>query len=95
MQSQARSELRPGIPTTGQHGIPLRDELVGYASPHLLTPIFPVTRWSRARDVKPEDIEATIYRLVQEATNNAIKHAEPRRISVSTMRRPATAILRR
>jgi two-component system, NarL family, sensor histidine kinase DevS len=29
------------------------------------------------------ELEATIYRLVQEATNNAIKHAEPRRISVT------------
>ena len=34
----------------------------------------------------PPDIEATIYRLVQEATNNAIKHAEPRRISVTVSR---------
>ena len=38
----------------------------------------------------PPDIEATIYRLVQEATNNAIKHAEPQRISVTVSRRDAT-----
>ena len=38
----------------------------------------------------PPDIEATIYRLVQEATNNAIKHAEPRRISVTVSRGDAT-----
>ena len=31
----------------------------------------------------PPDLEATIYRLVQEATNNAIKHAGPERISVT------------
>jgi signal transduction histidine kinase len=34
----------------------------------------------------PPDMEATIYRLVQEATNNAIKHAEPKRISVTVSR---------
>ncbi len=34
----------------------------------------------------PADVEATIYRLVQEATNNAIKHAEPERISVTVSR---------
>jgi signal transduction histidine kinase len=34
----------------------------------------------------PPDIEATIYRLVQEATNNAIKHADPDRISVTVSR---------
>ena len=34
----------------------------------------------------PPDIEATIYRLVQEATNNAIKHAESERISVTVSR---------
>jgi signal transduction histidine kinase len=34
----------------------------------------------------PADLEATIYRLVQEATNNAIKHAEPNRISVTVSR---------
>ena len=38
----------------------------------------------------PPDIEATIYRLVQEATNNAIKHAEPQRISVTVSRGDAT-----
>jgi signal transduction histidine kinase len=31
-------------------------------------------------------LEATIYRLVQEAMNNAIKHAEPKRISVTVSR---------
>jgi signal transduction histidine kinase len=31
----------------------------------------------------PSELEATIYRLAQEATNNAIKHADPRRISVT------------
>ena len=39
----------------------------------------------------PSDLEATIYRLVQEATNNAIKHADPRRISVTVSRGDATA----
>ncbi|MGA9635262.1 MAG: sensor histidine kinase, partial [Solirubrobacterales bacterium] len=34
----------------------------------------------------PPDLEATIYRLVQEASNNAIKHAEPNRISVTVSR---------
>jgi signal transduction histidine kinase len=34
----------------------------------------------------PPELEATIYRLVQEATNNAIKHAEPKRISVTVSR---------
>ena len=34
----------------------------------------------------PPDLEATIYRLVQEATNNAIKHAQPDRISVTVSR---------
>ena len=34
----------------------------------------------------PPELEATIYRLVQEATNNAIKHAEPSRISVTVSR---------
>jgi signal transduction histidine kinase len=34
----------------------------------------------------PPDLEATIYRLVQEATNNAIKHGEPERISVTVSR---------
>ncbi len=38
----------------------------------------------------PSDLEATIYRLVQEATNNAIKHAEPSRISVTVSRDEAT-----
>lgn len=32
------------------------------------------------------DLEATIYRLVQEATNNAIKHAGPAQISVTVSR---------
>ena len=32
------------------------------------------------------DLEATIYRLVQEATNNAIKHADPGRVSVTVSR---------
>jgi signal transduction histidine kinase len=32
------------------------------------------------------DLEATIYRLVQEATNNAIKHADPERISITVSR---------
>jgi signal transduction histidine kinase len=32
--------------------------------------------------LEPE-LEATIYRLIQEATNNAIKHAAPRRISIT------------
>ncbi|HSD23986.1 MAG TPA: GAF domain-containing sensor histidine kinase [Solirubrobacterales bacterium] len=34
----------------------------------------------------PPELEATIYRLVQEAMNNAIKHAEPSRISVTVSR---------
>jgi signal transduction histidine kinase len=34
----------------------------------------------------PADLEATIYRLVQEAMNNAIKHADPDRISVTVSR---------
>ena len=34
----------------------------------------------------PADLEATIYRLVQEATNNAIKHANPERIRVTVSR---------
>ncbi len=34
----------------------------------------------------PAELEATIYRLVQEATNNAIKHGEPDRISVTVSR---------
>jgi signal transduction histidine kinase len=34
----------------------------------------------------PEDLEATIYRLVQEAANNAIKHGSPGRISVTVSR---------
>jgi signal transduction histidine kinase len=34
----------------------------------------------------PAELEATIYRLVQEAMNNAIKHAEPSRISVTVTR---------
>ena len=38
----------------------------------------------------PPEIEATIYRLVQEATNNAIKHAEPGRISVTVSRGDAS-----
>ena len=38
----------------------------------------------------PPRLEATIYRLVQEATNNAIKHAEPQRISVTVSRGDAT-----
>lgn len=38
----------------------------------------------------PAEIEATIYRLVQEATNNAIKHAEPSRISVTVSRDETT-----
>ena len=37
----------------------------------------------------PPDLEATIYRLVQEATNNAIKHAQPNRISVTVSREEA------
>ena len=35
-------------------------------------------------------LEATIYRLVQEATNNAIKHADPERISVTVSRGEST-----
>ena len=35
----------------------------------------------------PPDLEATIYRLVQEAANNAIKHGNPKRISVTVSRR--------
>jgi signal transduction histidine kinase len=38
----------------------------------------------------PADLEATIYRLVQEATNNAIKHAQPGRISVTVSRSEAS-----
>ena len=34
----------------------------------------------------PLDLEATIYRLVQEAANNAIKHGNPHRISVTVSR---------
>ncbi len=34
----------------------------------------------------PPDLEATIYRLVQEATNNAIKHANPDRIAATVSR---------
>lgn len=34
----------------------------------------------------PADLEATIYRLVQEAANNAIKHANPGRIAVTVSR---------
>ena len=34
----------------------------------------------------PADLEATIYRLVQEAANNAIKHADPGRIAVTVSR---------
>ena len=34
----------------------------------------------------PSELEATIYRLVQEATNNAVKHADPERISVTVSR---------
>jgi two-component system, NarL family, sensor histidine kinase DevS len=34
----------------------------------------------------PRDLEATIYRLVQEAMNNALKHADPKRISVTVNR---------
>jgi signal transduction histidine kinase len=34
----------------------------------------------------PPDVEATVYRLVQEATNNAIKHADPARISITVGR---------
>ena len=34
----------------------------------------------------PADLEATIYRLVQEAANNAIKHGNPQRISVTVTR---------
>ncbi len=37
----------------------------------------------------PAELEATIYRLVQEATNNAIKHGEPDRISVTVSREGA------
>jgi signal transduction histidine kinase len=32
------------------------------------------------------DLEATVYRLVQEATNNAIKHGAPQRISITVSR---------
>jgi signal transduction histidine kinase len=32
------------------------------------------------------DLEATVYRLVQEAANNAIKHADPGRISITVSR---------
>jgi two-component system, NarL family, sensor histidine kinase DevS len=46
------------------------------------------------RDDQPSrlspDLEATIYRLVQEATNNAIKHADPGRISVTVSRNEAS-----
>jgi signal transduction histidine kinase len=35
----------------------------------------------------PPDLEATIYRLVQEGANNAIKHGNPKRISVTVSRR--------
>ena len=38
----------------------------------------------------PAELEATIYRLVQEATNNAIKHADPGRISVTVSRNEAS-----
>lgn len=34
----------------------------------------------------PPDVEATVYRLVQEATNNAIKHADPSKISITVGR---------
>jgi two-component system, NarL family, sensor histidine kinase DevS len=37
----------------------------------------------------PAELEATIYRLVQEATNNAIKHADAERISVTVSRADA------
>ena len=36
----------------------------------------------------PPEMEATIYRLVQESANNAIKHADPTRISVTVSRNP-------
>ncbi len=39
----------------------------------------------------PSELEATIYRLVQEATNNALKHADPGRISI-TVSRSGTAV---
>jgi two-component system, NarL family, sensor histidine kinase DevS len=46
------------------------------------------------RDDQPSrlspELEATIYRLVQEATNNAIKHADPGRISVTVSRHEAS-----
>ncbi len=38
----------------------------------------------------PAELEATIYRLVQEATNNSIKHSEPSRISVTVSREEST-----
>ena len=41
----------------------------------------------------PPDLEATIYRLVQEATNNAIKHAQPNRISVTVSREEANVVV--
>jgi signal transduction histidine kinase len=38
----------------------------------------------------PADLEAIIYRLVQEGCNNAIKHADPERISVTVSRHEET-----
>jgi two-component system sensor histidine kinase DegS len=39
---------------------------------------------TRAEDARlSPDLEATIYRLVQEAMNNALKHADPKRISIT------------
>lgn len=46
--------------------------------------------WGGAPARLDPDLEATVYRLVQEAVNNAIKHASPRRISVTVSRSDAT-----
>jgi signal transduction histidine kinase len=35
----------------------------------------------------PEEIETAVYRLVQEAVNNAIKHADPDRVTVAVEQR--------
>ena len=43
-------------------------------------------------DRLPSEVETTLYRIVQEALTNVVKHAEAKRVSILLARRDRTAV---